>query len=95
MSNPYLFDIPLLIGFVFVWVVTPNVVDYLTALFFRIINKIANTEFVRSKDIQRPPKVETETTVLKPNRWDWQEYRRHRHAEAFVESSMWLSLGDD
>jgi hypothetical protein len=95
MSNPYVFDIPLLIGVIFVWTVTPNVVDYLMGLLFRTINKIANTEFVRSKNIQRPVKVENETTALKPSQWDWQEYRRHRHAEAFVESSMWLSMGDD
>ena len=95
MSNPYLFDIPLLIGILFVWLVSPNIAEYLINSLAKIINKIANIEFTHSENIQRPVEVEIKTTALKPNQWDWQEYRRHRHAEAFVESSMWLSLGDD
>lgn len=95
MSNPYVFDIPLLICALFVWLVSPNIAEYLTNLTFKIINKIVNIEFTHSENIQRPAEVEIKTTALKPNQWDWQEYRRHRHAEAFVESSMWLSLGDD
>ena len=40
-------------------------------------------------------KTEKEGFKRTPSKWDWQEYRRHSRDEAFVESSMWLSMGDD
>tara|TARA_R100000742_G_C4217180_1_gene41952 strand:+ start:101 stop:376 length:276 start_codon:yes stop_codon:yes gene_type:complete len=39
--------------------------------------------------------VQQEGFKREPSRWDWTEYRRHRNEEAFVETSMWLSMGDD
>ena len=71
---------------------------YLSMVFTNsLVNVMENTpqpKPAKKKPVTiQPPVVKKEET--KSNRWDWQEYRRHSRDEAFVESSMWLSIGDD
>ena len=47
------------------------------------------------KEEATPVTKQPEVVKKATSKWDWEEYRRHRHDTSFVDASMWLSMGDD
>ena len=93
MKADYTFDFGTLILFGFFVVLLPYIPQFLFALLSLLSNCIQVQEEVPKKE--KTQQTKKEGFKRKPSRWDWKEYRRHRHEEAFVEASMWLSMGDD
>ena len=93
--SEYTFDIGTLFLVGLVWVLLPAIASLSLQILAFII--VFVEDFISSgSEVQEETQVVQEQVFKRePSRWDWKEYRRHRHEEAFVETSMWLSMGDD
>ena len=93
--SEYTFNIGTLFLVGLVWVLLPAIASLSLQILAFII--VFVEDFLSSgSEVQEETQVVQERVFKRePSRWDWNEYRRHRHEEAFVEASMWLSMGDD
>lgn len=87
--SEYTFDLRILFFLWVVWTLLPYVASFVADVFGIVTNLESGERGEKQQEVQE------EGFKREPSRWDWTEYRRHRHEETFVEASMWLSMGDD
>jgi hypothetical protein len=90
----YTFNVGRLLLFALFWFMLPSIGQIIHSILSSLSQPIQVTKKNATKSKNNVGKTSVAPTT-KSSRWDWQEYRRHRHEDAFVESSMWLSMGDD